>query len=89
TIRTSVHPNIHTPGLEYTAFILWDHFNDLSDEELAAAELDGPVSDVVTAARKEIKEYFKDRDAARREEQVKLWVDDGIYPYDKDPEDEL
>ncbi|MDF3285475.1 ATP-binding protein [Gordonia sp. N1V] len=89
TIRTSVHPNIQTPGLEYTAFVLWDHFNDLSDEELAAGELDGPVSDVVTAARKEIKEYFKDRDAARREEQVKSWVSDGVYPYTDDPEDEL
>lgn len=89
TIRTSVQPEIQTPGLDYTAFILWDHFNDLTDEELAAGELSGDISDVVTSARTEIKRYFRSRDQQRRAEQVELWKKDGDYPYAAEPADEV
>lgn len=82
-------PEIQTPGLDYTAFILWDHFNDLTDEELAAGELSGEISDVVTSARTEIKRYYKSRDQQRRAEQVELWKTNGDYPYDAEPADEV
>ncbi|AMU64653.1 ATP-binding protein [Mycobacteroides abscessus] len=89
TIRATMHPEIQTPGLDYTAFILWDHFNDLTDEELAAGELSGEISDVVTSARTEIKRYYKSRDQQRRAEQVELWKTNGDYPYDAEPADEV
>lgn len=89
TIRATVQPEIQTPGLDYTAFILWDHFNDLTDEDLSAGELSGEISDIVTSARAEIKRYFKSRDQQRRAEQIQLWKEAGDYPYEAEPVDEL
>ncbi|OZC91749.1 ATP-binding protein [Rhodococcus sp. 06-412-2C] len=89
SIRTTVHPDIQTPGLNYTAFVIWDYFDELSDEDLAAGELAGEVSDVLTLARQEIKNYFKGRDEQRRAEQVAEWKQDGDYPYGQDPLDEI
>jgi hypothetical protein len=69
---------------------MWDHFNDLSDEDLAAGELSGEISDVLTQARQEIKSHYKRRDQQRRAEQVAEWIKDGDYPYgDEAPADEL
>ena len=89
TIRTTLQPDIQTPGLDYTAFVLWDHFSDLSDEDIAAGELSGDISDLMTAVRIEIKRYFKSRDQQRRAEQVALWKLDGDYPYGAEPADEV
>lgn len=88
-IRATYKPEIQTPGLNYTAFVVWDHFNDQPEEELAAGELHGEISDVLTQARTEIKKYFHGRDRQRRAEQVETWKNNGDYPYTDEPKDEL
>ncbi|MGW5518835.1 ATP-binding protein [Nocardia africana] len=88
-IRATYKPEIQTPGLDYTAFVVWDHFNDLPEEDLAAGELHGEISDVLTQARTEIKKYYQSRDRERRAEQVETWKSNGDYPYAEEPKDDL
>ncbi|SHV16190.1 ATP-binding protein [Mycobacteroides abscessus] len=87
----STTPEIQTPNMHFTAYILWDGLQRYADDnELLLAELSDDVpSRLLEAAREEIKKYYKDRDTERRIETVERWKSEGDYPYDSEPETEV
>lgn len=38
-VLQTVSPDIHTPGFNYTAYLMWDDFSECSDSDLVMAEL--------------------------------------------------
>lgn len=87
-VLSSVAPEIHTPGFNYTAYTLWDEFASRNQELLLAELQSGEMADVIDAARQQIRTHFHAREAERRAEQVQKWKDDGDYPYLGEPETE-
>lgn len=87
-VLNTVSPDIHTPGFNYTAYLMWDEFANRSQELMLAELQAGELADVIEAAREKIREHFHARAADRRAQQVQKWKDDGDYPYDGEPETE-
>lgn len=85
---TSLHelaPGVQAPGFEFTAYIKWDGFRDLQNE-LALAEMGhATLSEIIDAAKGELRRYFRDRAKDRGSELVKAWKDDKTYPYKEEP----
>lgn len=87
-VLETISPDIHTPGFNYTAYVLWEEFGERSNE-LPLAELQaGEFGEVIAAVREQIKAHFRARETQRRAEQVRKWKDDGDYPYDDEPQSE-
>lgn len=84
-VLDTVPPDIHTPGFNYTAYLLWNEFGRRSDQLLLAEMHAGDFADVLDAARQQIKLHFQSREKDRRADQVKKWKDAGDYPYAGDP----
>jgi hypothetical protein len=87
-VLSTVAPEIHTPGFNYTAYLLWDEFASRNQELLLAELHSGDLADVIDAARQQIRTHFHVREAERRAEQVQKWKDEGDYPYSGEPETE-
>jgi hypothetical protein len=87
-VLNTVPPEIHTPGFNYTAYLLWDEFASRNEELLLAELQSGELADVIDAARQQIRTHFHARAAERRAEQVQKWKDEGDYPYAGEPETE-
>lgn len=87
-VLDTVSPDIHTPGYNYTAYLLWDEFGTRSDDLVLAELQAGDLADVIAGAREQIKAHFLARESARRAEQVQKWKDEGDYPYPGQPETE-
>ena len=79
-VLSTVAPEIHTPGFNYTAYILWEEFASRNQELLLAELQSGELADVINAARQQIRTHFHAREAERRAEQVQKWKDDGRLP---------
>lgn len=80
---------IHTPGLHYTAYVMWERLPDHEGEFELADMNNGVLSDLVAAVRDRIKHYYGARDEARRNETIAAWVEAGSYPYEAEPTTEL
>lgn len=89
SVLSTISPDIHTPGFNYTAYLLWDEFGKRSEEALLAELEGGVVGDLIQAAREEIKLYYRRRDSQRRKEQIAEWVKAGDYPYAGEPASEV
>jgi hypothetical protein len=87
-VLSTVSPDIHTPGFNYTAYLMWDEFASRSEELLLAELQGGELAEVVNAARQQIRAHFHAREAERRTQQVQKWKDAGDYPYPGEPETE-
>jgi hypothetical protein len=87
-VLSTVSPDIHTPGFNYTAYLMWDEFASRSEELLLAELQGGELAEVVDAARQQIRAHFHAREAERRTQQVQKWKDAGDYPYPGEPETE-
>ncbi|WP_431991099.1 ATP-binding protein [Streptomyces albogriseolus] len=88
--RAHLKPGIQAPGFEFTAHLSWGGFDDVDSEQLAFTDwaMDGPLADMLAAAREQLRAHFRARVDERRREQVAEWQRDGIYPYSTDPGDE-
>lgn len=88
--RAHLKPGIQTPGFEFTAHLTWTGFDDVDAEDLAFTDWasSGPLTDVLVAARDQLRTHFRARVDERRREQVSQWRCEGIYPYAGDPADE-
>jgi hypothetical protein len=85
SVLETISPDIHTPGFNYTAYVMWDEFGKRS-HELALAELRaGELGEVIRVVREQVKAHFRKREAERRAEQIQKWKDEGDYPYDVEP----
>jgi hypothetical protein len=87
-VLSTVSPDIHTPGFNYTAYLLWDEFGSRNEELLLAELQSGELADVIDAARNQIRTHFHTRETVRRAEQVQKWNDEGDYPYVGEPQTE-
>lgn len=89
SVLETISPEIHTPGFNYTSYVLWEEFGQRPDE-LPLAELQaGEFADVMAAVREQIKTHFRDRELQRRAEQVQKWKLQGDYPYEGEPKSEV
>lgn len=88
--RAQLKPGIQAPGFEFTAHLSWSGFEDVDSEQLAFTDWtpDGPLTEMLAAAREQLRAHFRARVDQRRREQVAEWRRDGIYPYATDPADE-
>jgi hypothetical protein len=88
--RAHLKPGIQAPGFEFTAHLSWAGFDDIDAEDLAFTDWasNGPLAEVLAAARDQLKAHFRARVDERRREQVAQWRREGIYPYAGDAEDE-
>ncbi|HET8657667.1 MAG TPA: ATP-binding protein [Micromonosporaceae bacterium] len=88
SVLETISPDIHTPGFNYTAYVMWEEFGRRSNE-LPLTELRaGEFGEVIAAVREQIKAHFRAREAQRRAEQVQKWKDEGDYPYDGESQTE-
>ncbi|TQE24568.1 histidine kinase [Streptomyces ipomoeae] len=88
--RAQLKPGIQAPGFEFTAHLTWSGFDDVDSEDLAFTDwaADGPLAEVLAAARDQLRSHFRARVDERRREQVAEWQKEGIYPYAGDAADE-
>jgi hypothetical protein len=88
SVLQTVSPDIHTPGFNYTAYVLWDEFGRRADDLVLAELQAGDFAELIKAVRDQIKGHFRRREAERRAEQVQKWKANGDYPYTRDPQTE-
>ncbi|WP_193777638.1 hypothetical protein [Streptomyces sp. E5N298] len=88
--RAQLKPGIQAPGFEFTAHLNCSGLEDVDSEQLAFTDWapDGPLTEMLAAAREQLRAHFWARVDLRRREQVAEWRRDGIYPYATDPADE-
>ncbi|MEU7384424.1 ATP-binding protein [Streptomyces sp. NPDC042207] len=81
--RAQLKPGIQAPGFEFTAHLSWPGCDDVDSEDLAFTDWtsDGPLTEVLAAARDQLRTHFRARVDERRHEQVAEWQREGIYPY--------
>jgi hypothetical protein len=88
SVLETISPDIHTPGFNYTAYVLWEEFSTRTDDLRLADLQAGEFGEVIAAVREQIKAHFRAREAQRRAEQVQQWKNEGDYPYDGEPQTE-
>lgn len=78
-------PGVQAPGFEFTAYVTWDGFTELSGE-LALAELGyEPLAAIVDAAKAELRRYFKERAREKGSQLLRAWKEEQTYPYKSEP----
>jgi hypothetical protein len=85
--RAQLKPGIQAPGFNFTAHLNWSGFDDVDSEDLAFTDWvsHGPLADVLSAARDQLRSHVRARVDERRREQVAEWRREGIYPYKGQP----
>lgn len=77
----------HVPGFSFSAYLKSPYVETLQNEgRLGLAEMDRPLAASIEAARDTIKNYFRDRAAARAKTIVDEWKAENIYPYVGEPQ---
>ncbi|MFI9581186.1 ATP-binding protein [Streptomyces sp. NPDC052236] len=81
-------PEIQAPGFDFTAYVSWSGF-ERSPDDLMFADWtpDTEEAEVVAAARERLRMHFRMRAEQRRQDIVKAWRDEGVYPYNSEPAD--
>ncbi|UJX46356.1 ATP-binding protein [Xanthobacter sp. YC-JY1] len=87
----SLPANVTAPGFEFSAYAYTPFFQEIADANLL--EIDG-LSDpdfaaVVEHIRTELTDHFRARLAEKSGELIQQLKDDGVYPYEGDPKDEV
>ncbi|WP_322410657.1 ATP-binding protein [Microbacterium invictum] len=83
-----VSPNIQAVGAEFTAYVEWDGF--AQDEAFQLAGNDAtPAGKVINAARTALKDHLAQASRRREAETVKRWKAEGVYPYKKEPANDV
>lgn len=82
----AIQPGIHAPGFEFTAYVKWSGFDG---HNTALADLGAePYSTVVEVAKEALRDHFRGRIDERQRTLISDWVDEGSYPYPREPVDE-
>ncbi|AQA14051.1 ATP-binding protein [Streptomyces malaysiensis] len=79
---------IQAPGFDYTAYVMWRDMPDHRGEFLLGEASDGPIGSLLSATRQALRDHFKKRTVERRKEVVDKWKDNGLYPYEGEPDTE-
>lgn len=83
--------NVTAPGYEFSAYAYAPFFQEIADANLLEFEglTDPDFSHVVERIREELSDYFRGRQAEKSGELIQQLKDDGVYPYEGDPKDEV
>lgn len=83
--------NVTAPGFEFSAYAYAPFFQEIADANLLEFEglTDPDFSHVVEYIRGELSDYFRGRQAEKSGELIQQLKDDGVYPYEGDPKDEV
>ncbi|MBM7279300.1 ATP-binding protein [Gordonia rubripertincta] len=91
SVITEVYAQIQAPGIQLSAYLMWDGFRDHSlimESENAQDDSDAPIVDrVVGAGRAALREYVATLNRRKEKATVERWRSEGIYPYTKEEED--
>lgn len=78
-----VETKFHIPNFSFSAYLKSSYVSALHNEErLGLADMDPVLRDAVDSARAAIKDYFRDRAAARARTVVEEWKAAEIYPFE-------
>jgi hypothetical protein len=85
-----LEPGIHAPGFVFTAYVSWEGFRE-HESTLLLAEMHSSslVSDVIEAARDQMRAHFRERRDEQRRSIVQQWKAEDVYPYEAEPTDPL
>ena len=78
---------IQAKGFEFTAYVQWDGFREMSDR-LWQADTDETLAPVVESAKSKLREHFKLRRDENKRTIVQNWKDQRVYPYSGEPQEE-
>ncbi|MCA1704516.1 MAG: ATP-binding protein, partial [Actinobacteria bacterium] len=78
---------IQAKGFEFTAYVQWDGFREMSDR-LWRADTDETLAPVVESAKSTMREHFKLRRDENKRTIVQNWKDQRVYPYSEEPQKE-
>mgnify|MGYP002336027997 CR=1 FL=1 len=76
-----VGAGIHKPGVPFTAYLLWDGLREHVDVIALAEWEDFELEPLIELARQALKDHLAKRDDERRQEQLRKWKDEQVYPY--------
>lgn len=79
-----VGAGIHKPGVPFTAYLLWDGLREHVDVISLAEWEDFELDPLIEIGRQALKEHLARRDDERRQEQLRKWKAEQVYPY-KEP----
>lgn len=86
--KNEMPPGIKAPGWNFTAYLASDLIPELEERgAFALGELHPDLSKLLDAAKKKMKEHFRQRSAEVAASVVEGWKKDGVYPYGGDPKD--
>jgi len=81
---------VQTSGLNVSAYLMSDYIGTLHRQhQLSLAEMDIILSTAVVESKKIIRKYIRDRIHGRSADFIKELKEKQIYPYEKDPIDEV
>lgn len=87
TVVDETYAKIQAPGLQLSAYLLWDGFRDhalFMESDSASEDEDAPIVDrVVAAGRQKLREHVAVLNRRREVATVERWKAEGIYPYPK------
>lgn len=87
TVVDETYAKIQAPGLQLSAYLLWDGFRDhalFMESDNASEDEDAPIVDrVVAAGRQKLREHVAVLNRRREVATVERWKAEGIYPYPK------
>jgi hypothetical protein len=79
-------PRLHFRGFSYTAYLKSDHVAQLDREGLLQIEdLSPDLRQLLDATRAKLREHFTLREAERAQDIVRVWKENGLYPYACEP----
>lgn len=78
----------HAPDFHFTVYVNWAGFRERLDR-LNVGDLDPEIGAVLAAAREAARRYFRQRSDERERETIARWKTEGVYPYEREPEEEV
>jgi hypothetical protein len=82
---SEVSVGIQAPGFFFTAYLKSEFFPELKAKNLLDSELAPGREEILEAARRSLREYFRTRAAEQALGAVQLWRSEKIYPYEGTP----
>ncbi|MEV6942995.1 ATP-binding protein [Streptomyces sp. NPDC051172] len=89
--RMTLSAGVQAPDFHFSAYLMWDKFANLTDHEMLEGEFehsDSALGRAVTAAREQLRIYFRKREREITQDQVRRWIEEEIYPYSGEPASE-
>ena len=81
-----IRSELRAPGIQFTAYANWAGFRAY-ETSLGLAEMQNPeIEAPIAAAREALRDYFATRATERKRQILNDWREEGVYPYQEQPE---